>query len=155
MSASEKGDPSSRLDAVVEEARRRVKFFQAGATRQQIQDRSLEGDLARDLGLTGGPPTVGGLPRPSILTINGGSSGLKFAVFATAGPIERVLSGRVERVGLGGDRADRGDRGAVPGVPQVACFDTAFHRALPRTAQILGVPSSYVPISFESTVLNP
>ena len=46
MSASEKGDPSSRLDAVVEEARRRVKFFQAGATRQQIQDRSLEGDLA-------------------------------------------------------------------------------------------------------------
>jgi hypothetical protein len=41
MSASEKGDLSSRLDAVVEEARGRVKAFQAEAeaTRQQIQER--------------------------------------------------------------------------------------------------------------------
>jgi acetate kinase len=65
---------------------------------------SVEGDLAYDLGLTGGPLPLGGLPRRSILTINGGSSSLKFAVFAAAGPIERVLSGRVERVGLGESR---------------------------------------------------
>lgn len=30
-----------------------------------------------------------------------------------------------------------------PGLPQVACFDTAFHHNLPRVAQILPVPRSY------------
>jgi hypothetical protein len=104
MSGLEKDDLSSRLDAVVEEALGRVKAIQAEATRQQIQDLSLEGDLAHNLELTGGPPPVGGLPRNSILTINGGSSSLKFAVFAAAVPMERVLSGRVERVGLGESR---------------------------------------------------
>jgi acetate kinase len=39
-----------------------------------------------------------------ILTINGGSSSLKFAVFATAGSPQRVFSGRVERVGQGDSR---------------------------------------------------
>jgi len=28
----------------------------------------------------------------------------------------------------------------LPGVPQVACFDTAFHRTMPRVAQILPIP---------------
>ena len=32
---------------------------------------------------------------------------------------------------------------AVPGVPQVACFDTAFHRAMPRPAQIVPIPRRY------------
>jgi acetate kinase len=27
-----------------------------------------------------------------------------------------------------------------PGLPQVACFDTAFHRTMPRTAQLYGLP---------------
>lgn len=31
-----------------------------------------------------------------------------------------------------------------PGVPQVACFDTAFHRDLPRTAQLLPIPRRYL-----------
>ena len=30
---------------------------------------------------------------------------------------------------------------AFPGVPQVACFDTAFHRGLPRLAQLFALPS--------------
>ena len=30
-----------------------------------------------------------------------------------------------------------------PGVPQVACFDTAFHRDLPRVAQLLPIPRRY------------
>jgi acetate kinase len=30
-----------------------------------------------------------------------------------------------------------------PDLPQVACFDTAFHRDLPRVAQILPIPRSY------------
>ncbi len=31
----------------------------------------------------------------------------------------------------------------LPDVPQVACFDTAFHRDLPRVAQILPIPRTY------------
>jgi acetate kinase len=30
-----------------------------------------------------------------------------------------------------------------PGLPQVACFDTAFHRELPRVAQLLPLPRRY------------
>ena len=30
-----------------------------------------------------------------------------------------------------------------PGVPQIACFDTAFHRDLPRVAQMLAIPRRY------------
>src|SRR5262245_57600889 len=58
-------------------------------------------------------PRPGGPTRPGILTINGGSSSLKFAVFAAEGRPERVLAGRVERVGLGASRlivAGVGDR---------------------------------------------
>jgi acetate kinase len=32
---------------------------------------------------------------------------------------------------------------AFPGVPQVACFDTAFHRTMPRPAQIVPIPRRY------------
>jgi acetate kinase len=170
----------------------------------------------------------GGEPRSCILTINGGSSSLKFAVFAMGETPQRVLSGRVERVGQGDSRlvvtgAD-GGRGedveveapdqataaglvierveracgrsaveaighrvvhggsrfvatelvsagmldelrrispfdpdhlpgeialieamgrAFPGVPQAACFDTAFHRAMPRVARIAPIPRRY------------
>jgi acetate kinase len=28
----------------------------------------------------------------------------------------------------------------LPDVPQVACFDTAFHHDLPRVAQLLAIP---------------
>ncbi|HEV3418641.1 MAG TPA: acetate/propionate family kinase, partial [Pirellulales bacterium] len=31
----------------------------------------------------------------------------------------------------------------LPGVPQVACFDTAFHRDLPRVAKFLPIPRRY------------
>ena len=31
-------------------------------------------------------------------------------------------------------------RERVPGLPQVACFDTAFHRDMPRVAKILAIP---------------
>jgi acetate kinase len=162
------------------------------------------------------------------LTINGGSSSLKFAVFEAADSIERLLSGRVERIGrgesrlvvsgAGGSRREDcaveapnqaaaaalvierlkqdpglstiaavghrvvhgGDRfseptvvtsgvleelrrispldpehlpgeialieafsGAIQNVPQVACFDTGFHRTMPRPAQIVPIPRKY------------
>lgn len=164
-----------------------------------------------------------------VLTINGGSSSIKFAVYLTGGAPQRVVSGSVERIGLGdaelkikradgqtstseqvdapdhaaavavllrrlGDRIP-GDtlaaighrvvhggeryaetspvddallselrrlspidpahlpgeiaiieslRAACPGVRQFACFDTAFHRSLPRVAQLLPLPRRYL-----------
>jgi acetate kinase len=166
--------------------------------------------------------------RSCILTINGGSSSLKFAVFAAAVRPERLVSGRFERIGMpgsrlimadadgrheedsavevpdqaaavrlliellgylvglkniavvghrvvhGGNRFHRpelitpevldelrrivpydpdhlpGELGAIeafllldPKLPQVACFDTAFHHDLPRVAQIIAIPRRY------------
>ena len=34
-------------------------------------------------------------------------------------------------------------RQRFPGLPQIACFDTSFHRGLPRMAQILPIPRAY------------
>src|SRR5208337_3912999 len=42
--------------------------------------------------------------RPCILTINGSSSSLRFALFALTDGLERLLSGRVERIGMPGTR---------------------------------------------------
>ena len=171
---------------------------------------------------------VGGGARSRILTINGGSSSLKFALFERADPPARLLSGRVDRIGLkdarwvvaraggGGEedrRVDAPDQkaavrlliewleravgfpeiGAVghrivqggsryyrpervtdelieelrklspcdpdhlpgeielieafrspdPDLPQVACFDTAFHHDMPRVAQIVPIPRRF------------
>jgi acetate kinase len=163
-----------------------------------------------------------------ILTVNGGSSTIKFAIFRSNGAPERVLAGKVDHIGgpeatltateysggathrvaigaanhregagrlidwLGewagpdgfraiGHRVVHGGvrlnqhqlvtadlvrelcrtqpldlahlpreialieafRERFPGVAQVACFDTAFSRSLPRTAQILPIPRRY------------
>lgn len=135
-----------------------------------------------------------------ILTLNGGSSSVKFAAFSVADPPTRLLGGNVDsdnhaqsitqlvdqlrrscanariaavghRVVHGGlklaehqlitDELIEGLRGSVAldlahlpgeialieasrshfaGVPQVACFDTAFHRELPRVAKLLPIP---------------
>jgi acetate kinase len=49
-------------------------------------------------------PTINRPPRSCILTVNGGSSSLKFAVFAhqqaQAGSPERLIAGKIERIGL-------------------------------------------------------
>jgi acetate kinase len=163
-----------------------------------------------------------------VLTINGGSSSIKFALFAASGPPARLLAGSVERISLpdavlsatpgagqeavrqavaapdharavgqlidwlegrvgfgavaavghrvvhGGTRYHEPQRvtaelldelrrlssldpahlpGEIalieafrqhaPDLPQVACFDTAFHRDLPRVARLLPVPRRY------------
>ena len=166
-----------------------------------------------------------GSMRRGVLTINGGSSSVKFALFALGPPLQRVLHGGVER--LGGDHAElnlihadgrrlshpldapehaaaipallpllsqaavsvdaighrivhggmrlhkpqrvtaelieelrrvadfapqhapaemaliEASSRAFPNVPQVACFDTAFHAHLPRVAQLLAIPRRY------------
>jgi acetate kinase len=163
-----------------------------------------------------------------ILTINGGSSSIKFALFETGDALQRILEGAIERIGLpeatlrvkGLDPADNFSRpvsapdhtiavGALmdwiekrcgrdaltaighrvvhggpnyykperitakmvdelrrlstfdpdhmpeeillteafhrrfPDVPQVACFDTAFHHDMPRVTQLLPIPRRY------------
>jgi hypothetical protein len=65
---------------------------------------SDEGDRTDHDGLAGGYHSAAGSRRRCVLTINGGSPSLKFAVVAAADPREWVLSDRVERVGLGGSR---------------------------------------------------
>jgi acetate kinase len=166
--------------------------------------------------------------NPRILTINGGSSSIKFALFEAGDSLPRVLEGGMERIGLPGatlrvkglNQADtfsrpvtapdhtaavgtlmdwieeRGGRDALaavghrvvhggpryyksqritgemveelhrlspfdpdhlpeeillteafhrrfPDLPQVACFDTAFHHDLPRVARLLPIPRRY------------
>jgi acetate kinase len=166
--------------------------------------------------------------RSCILTINGGSSSLKFGLFDPSVRPVRLLSGRIERIGMAGSRlvvvgADGcqkedntvkvpdqpaaaglliellgylvglkniavvghrvvhggnrfwrpelitpavldelrkivpydpdhlpGEIGAIeallrlePDLPQVACFDTAFHHDLPRVAQMIAIPHRY------------
>ena len=165
---------------------------------------------------------------PRILTINGGSSSIKFAVFEAGDSLRRILEGGIERIGLpeatlrvkGSNQTDnfsrlvpapdhtvavgilmdwieerirRGELTAVghrvvhggpkyskpqritvemieelrqlspfdpehmpeeillteafhrrfPGLPQVACFDTAFHHELPSVARLLPIPRRY------------
>jgi len=160
-----------------------------------------------------------------ILTVNGGSSSIKFALFEAGDCLRRTLEGRIERIGLpdtrflvkgenpadsfeqivnaphhtaavnllmdwveeriaSGALAGVGHRvvhggphfvehqritpemieelhrltpfdpqhlpeeillteafhGRFPGLPQVGCFDTAFHSSLPRVAQLLAIP---------------
>ncbi len=166
--------------------------------------------------------------NPRILTINGGSSSIKFAVFEAGEPLRRILEGGIERIGLPEatfvvkglnqtdsfsrlvtapdhtvavgilmdwieERIRRGELTAVghrvvhggpkyskpqqitaemvnelrqlspfdpehmpeeillteafhrrfPDLPQVACFDTAFHHDLPRVARLLPIPRRY------------
>jgi acetate kinase len=165
---------------------------------------------------------------PRILTINGGSSSIKFALFEAGIPLRRILAGEIERIGLPEatlrvkglnpadnvsrlvtapdhmkavgllmdwieDRSDRDALTAVghrvvhggpkysdpqlitkemveelhrlspfdpehlpeeillteafhrrfPDLPQVACFDTAFHHDLPRVSRLLPIPRRY------------
>lgn len=165
--------------------------------------------------------------KPHILTINGGSSSIKFALFNSAKGLERRLSGMIDRVGLSGTTltfhetathppgsislaasthksaayflmdwlAEQDGFTSVAGVghrvvhgmkhtqpelvtpelltelhrirpyapehlpgeielieafrqrhptlPQVACFDTAFHRTMPRVAKLLPIPRRF------------
>ena len=165
--------------------------------------------------------------NPCILTINGGSSSIKFAVYAASEPLKRTLHGSVDGIGMSGtklmfqvpatnqedsrwlDASDHKSAGKYlmdwlekqhdfesvravghrivhgmhhtapelvtealldelrrispydpdhlsseiqlieafrqrhPKLPQVACFDTAFHRTMPRVAKLLPIPRCY------------
>jgi acetate kinase len=164
---------------------------------------------------------------PCILTINGGSSSIKFALYQVGEPLKRNLSGKIDRIGLSGtnltfhdaDGKPQASRKLIaadhksaanflidwleekydfktiqavghrvvhgmkhiapeivtqdlldelhrispydpdhlpreielieafrqrhPKLPQVACFDTAFHHAMPRVAKLLPIPRRF------------
>ncbi len=164
---------------------------------------------------------------PNILTLNGGSSSIKFALYQAGEPLQRGLYGKLERIGLAGTNLTFADpatnqhdsrslaasdhksaatalidwlearnhfesvravghrvvhgmqhlepelvtpelleelhrispydpehlpgeielietlRQRHPKLPQVACFDTAFHRTMPRVAKQLPIPRRY------------
>jgi acetate kinase len=169
-----------------------------------------------------------GPANPRILTINGGSSSIKFALFEVDGDLKRILHGAIERIGLpeaalrvqglapaenfsrlvkapdhavavgalmdwiekrlgrdsltaighrvvhGGPKYSEPERITAemvdelkslspfdpehlpeeillteafhrrfPDLPQVACFDTAFHHEMPRVARMLPIPRRY------------
>ena len=171
---------------------------------------------------------TGGIDPIRILTINGGSSSIKLALFETDRSLQRILEGRIERIGLpeatftvkGLDKAEKFSRKVTapdhtaavavlmdliekqigsdaltavghrvvhggskysepqritreiieelhdlepfdpehlpeeillaeafhrrfPDLLQVACFDTAFHRDMPRVARMLPIPRRY------------
>lgn len=138
----------------------------------------------------------------AVLTVNAGSSSLKYALFGADQPPGALLKGNLDlgnppdhRCGLGRVLDEVGGRAPaavghrvvhggplytqptrvdaplleelkrispfdpehlpaqialmeavaelLPGVPQVACFDTAFHRDLPRVSRILPIPRRY------------
>ena len=167
------------------------------------------------------------MTKSSILTINGGSSSIKFAVYQIGEPLKRGLYGKIDRIGLSGtnltfdepatnqkeslelDASDHKSAAAFlmdwlqkrnalesvravghrvvhgmqhmapelvtqellnelhrispcdpdhlpseieliemfrqrhPKLPQVVCFDTAFHRTMPRVAKLFPIPRCY------------
>ena len=171
--------------------------------------------------------TKGSQAKPSIPTINGGSSSIKFALYETGQRLKRGLQGKIDRIGLSGTNlvfrdaaGNRQEPSAIaasdhrsganvliewleaqpgfaevravghrvvhgmqhtepeqvnqelldelnrirpydpdhlpreielieafrerhPKLPQVACFDTAFHRAMPRVAKLLPIPRRF------------
>jgi acetate kinase len=141
---------------------------------------------------------------PHILTINAGSSSVRFALFSSGMPPARLLDGKMERIGgeavaaivnrlaqeikasdvatpfaighrvVHGMQHSQPERVSptllaelrsiapldpehlpreielieamqrrYPNVPQVACFDTAFHRSMPAKATLLPIPRRY------------
>jgi acetate kinase len=166
--------------------------------------------------------------KPCVLTVNGGSSSIKFALFEVGGSLERIFKGGIDQIGtpnavfhLKAANSDdsfsrpvaasnhtiavnmlmdciqkRSDTGALvaighrvlqggpkyykpqritaemiaelhllslfdpehipeeielieasrirfPDLPQIACFDTAFHHDMPRVAQLMPIPRRY------------
>jgi acetate kinase len=158
----------------------------------------------------------------AILTINGGSSSIKFALYELQSPLKKILAGQIERIGIEGTKLIWNDNESIavnakdlteaakflidwlgkqhsfdsikaighrivygmqhthpekitpellqqlkeissfdpehmpgeirlidafteqhPDIPQIACFDTAFHANMPRIAKLLALPRRY------------
>jgi acetate kinase len=200
-------------------------------SRQQSEsDLLLQQNTRRSNGLKNPSPSTARVSPPTslrVLTINGGSSSIKFALYRSNETLDRTLSGKIDRLGLEntslefhdletGERTrqlidsaskDSGAaflldwleqrvglntlaavghrvvhgmqhtapervseqllaelraivdcdpqhlpgeielieafRSRIPSLPQFACFDTAFHRSMPRVAKLLAIPRRF------------
>ena len=75
--------------------------------------------------VSGGTLTVEAIP--SILTINGGSSSIRFALFDSVDPLRRRLQGKVDRIGLSGTNLSFSEQGGQ--LQEVGSINPAGYRA--------------------------
>ena len=69
--------------------------------------------------------------NPLVLTINGGSSSIKFALYPVEEPLKRVLYGKVDRIGLSGTNLTFNDPNKKqPESLDLAAADRERHRRL-------------------------
>lgn len=85
----------------------------------------------------------------AILVVNAGSSSIKVELFEANAGLTSLLSGQIEAIGLAPRHQPHNLAGIDamaelhPGVLQVACFDTAFHRGHPRVADTFALPRPF------------
>ncbi len=65
--------------------------------------------------------------NPCILTINGGSSSIRFALYQTGDPLKRGFSGKVDRIGLPGTILTFHD--PVQSLPESRSIEASDHRS--------------------------
>lgn len=88
--------------------------------------------------------------NPRILTINGGSSSIKFALFEAGDSLRRILEGEIDRIGLleatlavkGSDKADNFSRlvtapPLLQSSPRRASFPASKLTPAPRTWRVI------------------
>ena len=66
-------------------------------------------------------------PRPYALTINGGSSSIKFALYQVGKPLTRGLYGKVDRIGLSGTNLTF--NASAKTQPETCTFAAADHKS--------------------------
>jgi acetate kinase len=69
------------------------------------------------------------MSMPCVLTINGGSSSIRFAVYEAGQTPQRRLDGKIDRVGLSGTNLVVTDRAGTPQVPR-RCAAANHHAAV-------------------------
>ena len=63
----------------------------------------------------------------NVLTLNGGSSSVRFAAYDATDPVSKLLDGKIERIGAGGTTLTvNGNRGQPS---QTTAVDAADHRS--------------------------
>lgn len=80
--------------------------------------------------------------NPRILTINGGSSSIRFALFEQGDQLRNVLRGKIERIGLPGTMLliqDASREGSITQAIQVADFKAAVGVVMDRLEQRIGI----------------
>src|SRR5262249_51246536 len=73
----------------------------------------------------------------AVVVLSSGSTSLKFGAYTVDKTKLTAMEPSHQAYNVLGARALAE---AFPGLPQVACFDSSFHRTMPNVAQIYGLP---------------